>query len=123
MITTTARVIYHNARVTLVEIAPAACVGCVQGCRQKTLARTRVEIPGEYYNGVQLSLSLHNHLALLLHSLLLPLMGFVLGGVAANGMQMVETLVIAGSLAGLILGIILCKAQSHNRFKLIEANS
>lgn len=84
-------------------------------------ARTRIKIPGEYYTGVQLSLSLHNHLALLLHSLLLPLMGFVLGGVVANSMQMGEFVVIAGSLAGLLLGITLCKVQSHNRFKLIEA--
>lgn len=121
MITTTVRVVTRNARMTLVEIEPAGCAGCVQGaCKQKITTRRRVELPGEYHTGVELSLSLHNHLVLLLHSLVLPLMGFVLGAVTVNGMQVSEPLVIAGSVAGLLLGIMVCKVQSFDRLKLSE---
>ena len=86
-------------------------------------ARTRGEIPGEYHTGVEMSLSLRNHLILLLHSLFLPLMGFVLGGMAVNGMGVGEPLEIAGSVAGLLLGIMVCKVQSHDRLKLIEVGT
>ena len=120
MTTTTARVVYHNARTTLVEIESAGCNGCVKVCNQKSYARAEIEIPGEFHTGVELSLSLRNHLVLLLHSLLLPLIGFVLGGIIINGMQIGEPLVIAGSVAGLLFGIMACKVQSHDRLKLIE---
>jgi len=121
VITTTARVVYRNNLTTLVEFEPPGCAGCVKGCSQKySRNRAEIEIPGEYHAAVELSLSLPNHLVLLLHSLLLPLMGFVLGGIIVNGMQMGEALVIAGSVAGLLLGIMACKVQSFERLKLIE---
>lgn len=121
VITTTARVVSYNSRMTLVEIEPAGCVGCVEGgCKQKMYPRSRVEIPGEYHSSVELSLSLHNHLVLLLHSLMLPLVGFVLGAVTVSGNQVGEPLVIAGSVTGLLLGILVCKVQSHDRLKLTE---
>ncbi len=121
MITTIARVVYSNTRNTLVEFEPAGCASCVKGCSQKySRNKAEIELPGEYNAAVELSLSLSNHLVLLLHSLLLPLMGFVLGGIIVNGMQMGETLVIVGSVAGLLLGIMTCKVQSFERLKLIE---
>ena len=80
----------------------------------------KVEIPGEYNHGVEISLSLADHLVLLTHSLVLPLIGFSLGGIVANALQMSEPLVVAGSLTGLLVGIALCKAQSHDRLMLIE---
>ena len=120
MITTTARVVYSSTRTTLVEFEPAGCASCVKGCSLKYSGRAEIEIPGEYHAAVELSLSLSNHLVLLLHSLLLPLMGFILGGIIVNAMQMGETLVIVGSVAGLLLGIMTCKVQSIERLKLIE---
>ncbi|MCZ6502019.1 MAG: SoxR reducing system RseC family protein [Gammaproteobacteria bacterium] len=122
MITTTARVVFSNAQTTLVEFEPAGCASCVKGCSQKSYFQDRaeIEIPGEYHAAVELSLTLPDHLVLLLHSLLLPLMGFVLGGVIVNGMQMGEGLVIVGSVAGLLSGIMACKVQTFERLKLIE---
>ena len=123
MITTTAKVVYHNARTTLVEIDAAGCAGCKTGCKQKSREdKTEIEIPGEFHAGVELSLSLPNHLVLLLHSLFLPLIGFVLGGIIVTEMHMGEPLVIVGSVVGLLLGIMACKVQSHDRLKMIEVD-
>ncbi|MBD3649559.1 MAG: SoxR reducing system RseC family protein [Pseudomonadales bacterium] len=91
---------------------PSDCGGC-DGCRVR---ERQIRIPGRWEEQTELtfSMSTRDGVRLLTQSLVLPLIGFVLGAVVANSLQLSELLVIGGALAGLVTGIVSCRTQTFN---------
>lgn len=91
------------------------CPGCACSCAPGE--KDAVYIPGLPIGetDVVLSLSTGNSLKLLVHSIVMPLAGFVGASLIARFFNAGDAVTVAASLAGMGLGIALCKTQSFNR--------
>ncbi|MFP6805774.1 MAG: SoxR reducing system RseC family protein [Pseudomonadales bacterium] len=138
MLSTTARVIRHSAKrvsqfasrspsskialndqaVTHVQISPIGCAGCSSRCQEQTV----IEIPGSYTEDLELMLSTEDQLILLLHSLLLPLAGFILGASIGQWMGWHEIAVLGCALLVMLLSVFMCKQQAYSKIKILEVN-
>ena len=138
MLSTTARVIRHSAQkgsqfasrspsskiaihdqaVTYIQISPIGCASCSSRCQEPTV----IEIPGSYTEDLELMLSTEDQLILLLHSLLLPLAGFILGASLGQWMGWHEIVVLGGALLVMLLSVFMCKQQAHSKIKIVEVN-
>lgn len=65
-----------------------------------------------------MSLPPADQFACILHSLLLPLAGFVTGAVAFNQWFATDAMALVGAAAGLLLTVSLCKAQTFARLQI-----
>ena len=121
MLATTAKVLDQSPDSALVLLEPLIRDGC-SSCHKKCVQQRGVtaRLPGSYSSTIGLSLTLHNQMILLTHSLLFPLLGFVAGGSLAHWIAAGEPAVIMGAFVGLIVGIKFCKQQTLERLNISE---
>lgn len=77
-------------------------------------------LPGDYPTQVEITLSLGDQFALLANSLLLPLLGFIIGGCICDNAQAGEMGTVFGAIVGLAVGVVMCRKQSYSRMKINE---
>lgn len=122
MIATTAKVLDQTSDSALIllepPLVPIGCSNCVKSCG--VAKRVTATLPGNYPSSFELSLSLHDQLFLLLHSILFPLMGFVIGGSLGEWIGAGDLVVASCALVGLFVGTKLCKQQSADRLNINE---
>jgi hypothetical protein len=122
VLATTAKVIDQSPDSSLILLEPLSirnsCSGCLKNCRQRLGVTTR--LPGNYSGAIGLSVTLHDQMVLLTHSLLFPLLGFVAGGSLAHWIVPGEPAVIGGALVGLLVGVKSCKRQTLERLNISE---
>jgi len=107
------------------------CVGCKQYCQKQlkisfptSLLSLQSEalplktLPAKGH--LEFSMSIRSQCLLLLNSLLLPLLGFILGAVIAEGFKFAEGQVIVSSLIGLFTGILFCRKFSLRKLNIKE---
>ena len=122
MLAITVKVLDQSPNSSLVLLEPlliqGSCSGCLKNCGQRR--GVTAKLPGSYSSTIGLSLTLHNQMILLTHSLLFPLLGFVAGGSLAHWIAAGEPAVIMGAFVGLIVGIKFCKQQTLERLNISE---
>ncbi|MFT5210852.1 MAG: hypothetical protein ACI9CE_002583 [Flavobacterium sp.] len=97
------------------------CLGCKQFCKKQIkLSLHKSFLPSSSASHIEFSINMNSQLSLLLNSLLLPLLGFVLGAVVAESLGSAEVQVILCSMIGLIIGILLCRKISISCLKIKE---
>ena len=118
MIVTTARVLDRTRNSSLILLEPVNCGGCLKRCgARKSLTAI---LQGNYASSVEISLTFHNQMILLINSLLLPLLGFVLGGFVGQWIATNDMVVVGCAVIGLMLGVKVCKPQSQERLNICE---
>ena len=99
------RVVKTTGNLSVVELEAQAC----HGCRQCRPSPRSVELPIERKGVVQLSIDLQKQLLLIMHSLLLPLAGFVLGSICGSLLVDGDGAAIVGGVLGLFVGVLCCR--------------
>lgn len=99
------RVVQATDNRSVIKLEPQACHGC-QRCRP---ASRTVELPIERQGLVQLSIDPQKQLLLIAHSLLLPLIGFVLGSVSGSVLVNGDIAAIVGAALGFYAGVLCCR--------------
>lgn len=114
-----------------VEFPRTSCNSCRNNCQQAQLIRLpeRADIC-QAATHVEISMSGTNQLWLLLNSLMLPLIGFLLGATLANQLclakewlteeWLTELITVVFSLLGMAIGIIACRRFSVQRLTINE---
>jgi hypothetical protein len=119
---TTAKVLDHKFDTSLVLLNPildsGGCGSCLKECGNRK--EVTAWVPGSYSSEIKLSLSLHNQTLLLLHSILFPLIGFLVGGAAGEWAGSNDLVVAGCSAAGLFVGMKFCKKQSFEKLIISE---
>ena len=122
MIVTKAKVLgfTQDSSIVLLDALHAqdGCRSCPTGCGDKK--KVTATFPGAYSSTVALSLSLNDQLVLLLHSLLLPLFGMILGSCIGEWIEASDLVVFSCAMVGLVVGIKCCRPQSLKRVKISE---
>ena len=114
MIQASAQVIASDGDHSVVEFDQPGCAGCHNGCKTKT----SVSLPFPLSGQLHISLPPADQFACILHSLLLPLAGFVTGAVVFYQWFGTDAMALAGAAAGLSLAACLCKAQTFARLQI-----
>lgn len=99
------RVVETTGNLSVIELEPQAC----HGCRQCRPSPRTVELPIEREGVVQLSIAPQKQLLLIMHSLLLPLAGFVLGSLCGSLLLNGDGVAIVGGVLGLFAGVLCCR--------------
>ena len=99
------KVVETTGNLSVIELEPQACHGCRQ-CRPNPRL---VELPIERKGAVQLSIDPQKQLLLIMHSLLLPLAGFVLGSLCGSLLVDGDGVAIVGGVLGLFVGVLCCR--------------
>ncbi|MFT7688922.1 MAG: positive regulator of sigma E activity [Candidatus Azotimanducaceae bacterium] len=69
---------------------------------------------------LEFSISMASQLLLLLNSLLLPLIGFIIGAIIAEFFALTEVQQVLSSLIGLVVGIVFCRKFSLTKLNIKE---
>jgi hypothetical protein len=101
------RVVETTGNLSVIELEPQACHGCRQ-CRPNPRS---VELPIEREGIVRLSIDPQKQLLLITHSLLLPLVGFVLGSVCGSLLVHGDSAAMVGGVLGFLVGVLCCSTQ------------
>ena len=118
-----AKVTERTSQTVGLSVARSSCDGCMTGCS----STAEMYLPADVFNlasnitpgtAVEVKISGSNQLQLLTHSLILPLLGFVLGSSLAAGYESSDIVVLLGALVGFLIGIRICKGSG---FELIAA--
>ena len=114
-----------------VEFPKTSCNSCVNNCQRAQLIRLpdRAEI-GQTATHIEVSMSGTNQMWLLLNSLMLPLIGFLIGATLANQLLFVhewfiqewlnELTTVVFSLLGMATGILACRKFTEQRLIINE---
>ena len=110
-----------RSRPVIVE-APASCHGC-RGCGLRSSTREiNLSPPRELPGPVDIEVTARSQLFLLGNSLLLPLAGFVAGAAIGSSLSAGDIGSVAMAVAGLGLGMVLCRAGGEERITWIEVD-
>ena len=115
MINFKGEVIETRSDSTIVGIPSAGCGGCMKPCGEQ-----RVSIPGSWRQP-DFSISEANYARAIIHSLGLPLAGFVGGAVFASQLGATDIVTACSAIAGLVAGVLLCKPQRAEVIQIVEA--
>ncbi|MFT6432859.1 MAG: positive regulator of sigma E activity [Candidatus Azotimanducaceae bacterium] len=118
-----AKVTERTSQTVGLSVARSGCDGCMTGCS----STAEMLLPADIFNlasditpgaAVEVKISGGDQLQLLTHSLILPLLGFVLGSSLAAGYESSDIVVLLGALVGFLIGIRICKGSG---FEVIAA--
>ncbi len=113
-----ARVIRGQRGSTRVAVHPDGCQGCAISCGRAD--PVQISLPGEYEGEVELIMTPRDQFIVLMNSLMIPLGGFLAGVLAGYLPGFPWFVQVALSLAGMLIGVWLCKAQNFDRLKVKE---
>ncbi|MCB1692010.1 MAG: hypothetical protein KDI19_04545 [Pseudomonadales bacterium] len=94
-----------------------SCVACASSCH----APVTVELPAGASSS--LSVSMQDQFRLSLHSLLMPLAGFLSGAALFNWWLPQDAFVLAGAALGFLAGVRLCRHEGWSRVHIEEVRS
>ncbi|HIG41657.1 MAG: SoxR reducing system RseC family protein [bacterium] len=109
-----------------VEFPRTSCNSCRNNCQQAQLIRLPEQTDiCQAATHVEISMSSPNQLWLLFNSLMLPLIGFLLGATLANQLWLAEEwltelITVVFSVLGMAIGIIACRTFSVQRLTINE---
>jgi positive regulator of sigma E activity len=118
-----AKVTGRTSQTVGLSVARSGCDGCMTGCT----STAEMQLPADIFNlasnitpgtAVEVKISGNDQLQLLTHSLILPLLGFVLGSSLAAVYESSDAVVLLGALVGFLIGIRICKGSG---FEVIAA--
>lgn len=99
--------------------ASGGCYGCGSACH-----RPRVyHLPAVVGSELVVQVAPARHFQIVLHSLLLPLIGFIGGAVLANMITLNDLAALCVSLLGLMVGVALCRTLPVDTLNIEEASS
>ena len=111
----------NNSSENVNMVFEAPCLGCKQFCKKQVkFSLHKSFLPSDSASHIEFSINMNSQISLLLNSLILPLLGFVLGAVVAESLGYTEVQVILFSIIGLITGILLCRKISIYCLKIKE---
>lgn len=111
------RVVKTASNLSVIELEPQAC----HGCRQCRPSPRSVELPIEREGVVQLSMDPQKQLLLIMHSLLLPLTGFVLGSIFGSLLTHGDGVAMVGGALGFFVGVLCCRTLDMSLVNCEEA--
>lgn len=114
MIRVSAQVIETHGDSSVVALKRSGCTSCHNPCA----TGSRVVLPAPLSGGLLLSMSQPDQIVCTLHSLLLPLAGFVVGAVLFDRWFASDLLALLGAMTGLGIAARLCKVQTMARLKI-----
>ncbi len=114
------KVIGTDARGTRVRFHTPHCSSC-GGCGSAAFAEVTLGDVGR--DAVVAKLPTGTMLAVLLHSLGLPILGFAGGAAVAAGLGVTDLAAVLLCAAGLAAGVVLCRPQSLDRILIEEVSN
>lgn len=104
-------------------VVKVAATGCGSACGCGRAARTMLELPSCEGERIRLSMTPRDLYVLLANTLLLPLVGFLLGAVLGQAVFENDWLALGGALVGFGVGMSLCRGQSLERVVIEEVST
>ena len=105
-----------------VEFPQKVCPSCHNNCHQRVPQTQMIRLPDICQSATHVEISMNglNQVRLLFNSLMLPLIGFLLGATLANQLWLSELVTVVFSLVGMALGLLACSEQSTQRLIIKE---
>lgn len=111
----------------VLEFSNPGCTSCSQMCRQSKSISIQLpasELPKLSDSGqVELGMNTQLQMRILFNSILLPLIGFVLGAFLSDALQFNDFGALACSFAGLFIGIFLCRGFSYSNLLISDSQT
>jgi len=126
-LTCSATIIENASKTVSLSLSPQiSCTGCGRGCGSANASTTNLMIPANVFpplssidldTKIEIEITGKDHLLLLVNSIILPVLGFVLGSFIAAWFNPSDPVVLCGAMTGFLVGMKLCSARGFGVFR------